>query len=242
MYTTDQIQIGWMSCAVGGSTLLGQLIGGGLVKVLRRQKWQMVVCAVLMTAFIGGMAATTQHTPRLAVALTCMGSIFVGYIELVALTTAPLCVDDKDIGVATGVLGSVRTGLAGVALSIYSTVLANRVALNVPEYVTAAASQAGLSDDAIPSLIAGLSGTGSLEAVSGLNDEILAAASDAFQTAYSKSFQVVYLISISFGGLAIIAALCSPNLESSFSESISRKMNLEHVGKKGVEDEKNVSV
>lgn len=74
----------------------------------------MVVCAVLITAFIGGMAATTQNTPRLAVALTCLGSIFVGCIEIVALTTVPLCADDKDIGVATGVLGSVRTGSVSV--------------------------------------------------------------------------------------------------------------------------------
>jgi hypothetical protein len=142
MYTSDPIEIGWMSCAVGGSTLLGQLTAGLLVKRLGRQKIQLIFCAICMATFITAMASTNRHTRSRAVAFTCIGSFFVGYIELCSLTTAPLCLEDKDIRLATGILGSTHTGLAAIALSVYISVLNNKLLVNIPKYVISAATSA----------------------------------------------------------------------------------------------------
>jgi hypothetical protein len=177
-----------------------------------------------MTSFIGAMTSTSQHTRPRAVAFTCIGSFFVGYIELCSLTTAPLCLEDKNIGLATGILGSARTGLAAIALSVYISVLNNKLLVNIPKYVIPAATSAGLPSSSIPALLEGFT-SGSFDRVQGISPAIIAEAYDAYQTAYAKSFQVIYLISITFGAMAVIAAICSPNLEGNFNQSISRKLH-----------------
>jgi hypothetical protein len=58
-----------------------------------------------------------------------------------------------------------------------------------------------------------------------MSPAIIAEAHDAYQTAYAKAFQVIYLISITFGAMAVIAAICSPNLEGNFNQPISRKLH-----------------
>jgi hypothetical protein len=192
MYISDLIEIGWMSCAVGGSTLLGQLTAGLLVKRLGRQKirLQLVFCAI------------------------CICS----------LTTASLCLEDKDIGLATGILGSTRTGLTAIALSVYVSILNNKLLVNIPKYVIPAATSAGLSSSSTPALLESFA-SGSFDKVQGISPTIIAEAQDAYQTAYAKEFQVIYLISISFGAMAVIAALCLPNLEGNFNQLISRKLH-----------------
>jgi hypothetical protein len=224
LYTTNPSMIGWLSCAVGGGALSGQVACGIFIKALGRQKWQLVVTASAMTAFIAGMAATNQHTKNLAVTLTILGSFCLGYVENMCLTLAPFVLDEKDIGLAIGILSSTRTWIAGMALAIYSTVLANKTAQFVPEIVGPAAEKAGLSADALPALLKGFA-SGSFANVPGLTPEILSIATDAYQTAFSKSVRIVYLISIAFGALAIGGAFFSPNTESRFDEGVARRMH-----------------
>jgi predicted MFS family arabinose efflux permease len=224
LYTTDPSMIGWLSCAVGGGTLLGQVVCGALVKALGRQKWQLVVTASAMTAFTAAMAATNQNTQTMALAFTILGSFMVGYVENLCVTIAPFVLDEKDIGLAVGILSSMRTWIAGIALAIYTTVLTNKLGELVPQSVVPAVEQAGLSPSSVPALLQGLS-TGSLSNIDGLTPSILAVAQDAYQAAFSKSVSFPYLISIVFGGLAIIGAFFSPNAEERFNDGVARKMH-----------------
>lgn len=54
--------IGWLSCAVGGGTLAGQVIGGLIAIRIGFIKYQMVFAATLMAVFIGALAAQTKDT------------------------------------------------------------------------------------------------------------------------------------------------------------------------------------
>ena len=231
MYTQDPLQIGLLSCIIGSTVLIGQIFAGFLVKAIGRQKWQLVVMACCMTACVGSMAATDQHNKNTAIALVCLAGIFVGYIELTALTLAPFCLAPADIGLATNVLASIRSAFASTAISVYVTILNNKAAVYVPQLVGSAATRAGLPTLSVPSLLAGLA-TGSFADVEGITPAIIAAAMDANKTAYAKSFHVVYYTSLVFGGCAIIAALCSPNMEQHFNDEIPRKL---HAGKIGTQ-------
>jgi hypothetical protein len=224
LYSTDPVTIGWMSCAVGGGALLGQVACGLFIKLLGRQKWQLVALTSSMTAFIAGMAATNQHNKSMAVAFTLLGSFSLGYVENVCLTLATFVLDEKDMGLAIGILSSTRTWIAGIALAIYSTVLNNKLATLVPERVSTAVEAAGLSTDAVPSLLKGFA-SGSFADVPGLTPEILSIATEAYQTAFSNSVRTVYLISIVFGGLAVGGAFFSPNTESRFNAGVARRMH-----------------
>jgi hypothetical protein len=226
LYVSDGglLEIGWLSMTIGGGTLLGQATGGFLCRPITKQKWQLVVFASAMTAFIGAVAAADPSRRSLGVAMTLLGSFCVGYIEIVIITTAPLCLAPEDIGLATGVGGACRAGSGAVATAIYVTILNNMLAKNVPKYVAPAALDAGLPKSSLPALLTGLS-SGNFTAVPSLTPSIETVARAAYKTANSESYKVVYLASIAFGLLAIAFSFLTPNLETQFSDSVARKLH-----------------
>ena len=159
-----------------------------------------------------------------AVALCFLGSFSLGYVENVANTLVPFTQKERDIGAAIGALISGRTTVATLALAIYSTVQNNKLAQFVQTMVVPVAEKAGIQADQIPALLEGFS-TGSFADVKGLTPEILNTVTIAYQTAFSKAVQIVYLISIAFGVLAIGGALISPDPDSKFTTQVSRRMH-----------------
>ena len=54
--------VGWLSCAVGGGTVAGQVSGGLFAMHIGYIKYQLVFSANLMAVFIGALAAQTRNT------------------------------------------------------------------------------------------------------------------------------------------------------------------------------------
>jgi hypothetical protein len=71
LYTTDIMEIGWQSCAVGGGVLLGQIIGGFSLSYVPKVKWQAIGAAAIGGAFISSLASISplHHTSAMAQAL-----------------------------------------------------------------------------------------------------------------------------------------------------------------------------
>ncbi|KAL1909663.1 hypothetical protein Sste5344_004511 [Sporothrix stenoceras] len=224
LYETDSMAIGWKSCIVSAASLLGQGLCGVLVRVLGRHKLQMMVGISTLTAFTGAMAATTPFTPHMAVAFIFLASVFLGYVENVALTIGPFCLDPGDLGLALGLLGATRSTLATTAQAIFVTILNNKLIVNIPKYVIPAVTNAGLPQSSVDALLAGLS-VGNFTAVPDITPTIVMAAVASNKEAYSQSFKIVYLAAIAFGGCGILAALNAPNSESKFTDIIPRKMH-----------------
>src|SRR6185437_5736776 len=113
-----------------------------------------------------------------------------------------------------------------LAASIYVSILNNRLATTLSANVSPAASKAGLPTADLPALFAALAaGTQTaLEAVPGINPTIIAAVRDAVKVAYSQAFKTVYLTSIAFGGLAIIAALFITSVDGLLTDFVARKI------------------
>lgn len=63
-----------------------------------------------------------------------------------------------------------------------------------------------------------------LEAVPGVTPSILAAVAAAAKDAYKVAFQLNYLISLAFGGLAIIAACSVRSLDGHLNTSVARRL------------------
>jgi hypothetical protein len=170
------------------------------------------------------MASTNRNTQDTAETLCFLGSFSLGYVENVANTLAPFTQKEKDIGAAIGVLISGRTTIACIALAIYSTVQNNKLAQYISEMVVPVAEKAGIKAESIPALLDGFT-TGSFADIPGLTPEILETVTIAYQTAFSKAVQIVYLISIAFGVLAIGGALISPDPDSKFTTEVARRMH-----------------
>lgn len=63
-----------------------------------------------------------------------------------------------------------------------------------------------------------------MEGVPGITPRIIAAVGDAVKMAYSQAFKTVYLTSIAFGGLALIAALFITSIDDLMTDFVARKL------------------
>lgn len=218
--------VGWLSCAVGGGTLAGQVLGGLFAVRIGAIKYQMVLAACMMTAFIGGLAAQTPHNRQyvkhdhfvrltltkfsLSTAFATLGSFGVGYIEILAATAATFVIrNQRQMGTPNGIFGSIRSAGGVLATTIYLTILLNVVASNEKKWVVPNVLKAGLPESSLPAFLAALS-SGSAEAIQqvpGVSPSIIAIGSEQLVASYVDAFQKVFLTSISWGGLSVIAAL-----------------------------------
>lgn len=223
LYTTDVQEIGWLSCSVGGGLLLGQILGGIGVRVLPRMKIQMTVAAVIMVAFVAALASSTEYTRSRTVAFLLVASIAAGYIENLTLSTMALVWESADIGLVAGVLGAIRTAASAVATSMYSSILTTEAAKYMPRYVPNAAIAAGLPSLSIPALFEGIT-NGTFAAVPGITDAISIAVGHAVKHSYALAFRTVFLCTLPFGVIILIAAVIAPNIEDYLTDEVARKL------------------
>lgn len=100
-------------------------------------------------------------------------------------------------------------------------------------------ASAGLPITSIPSFIEALAAqnTAALATVPGVTPSVIEAATIATKYAYQRSFEVVYLVSLAFGLLCIIASLTidGEKLDAAMTDQIARK--IQGVGAAPIEDE-----
>lgn len=226
LYSTDIMRVGWLSCAVGGGTLAGQVFGGMFAMRIGFLKWQMVFMAVMMTVFIGGLAAQITETEAyvefpwgiypilisnsMSIAFATLSCFAVGYIELLAATAATFVIrNQKQMGTSNGIFGSIRSAGGVLATTIYLTILTNTMTSNTQQMVVPAVLNAGLPQSSLEAFLIALnSGVATaIEAVPGVSESIVIAGSGALVSAYTNAFQKVFLASIAFGVLSIIASV-----------------------------------
>lgn len=144
-----------------------------------------------------------------------------------------LVCDPQDIGLASGLLGSLKQVSGTIATAIYVSILQGRIKQELAPTVTAAALNAGLPESDMPALLKAVTAGAStaLESVPHMTAQIAAAVGDALQTAYSRSFQTVYLAGIAFGGVATIAAFLTRSIDDRMTSEVARK--LRHIDSDG---------
>jgi hypothetical protein len=224
LYTTSVSEVGWLSCAIGGGLLLGQISAGLGVRYLPRMKIQMTVAGIVLTTFIGAVASSTPYSRGRTTAFILLGTMGAGYVENLTLSTMALVWEPDDIGLVAGVMGAIRTAAGALATSMYSSILATELTKHLKEYVGPAAVQAGLPNSSLSALYAGVS-AGSFDGVPGVTEGVLAAIAEPIKHAYAASFQTVFLCTIPFGAILIAAAIFyCPNVEDYMTDEVARKL------------------
>ncbi|KAL4808006.1 fungal trichothecene efflux pump [Aspergillus unguis] len=224
IYTTDSIQIGLQCSVVGGGVLLGQILGGMALGFVPGVKYQCIIVSCLALAFITPLSALGPDTWSMTIALGTLGCIAVGYIDNIAFPGVTLVVESQDIGLATGVLGSLRALAGAVAQAVYTSVLNNEQNTNLPKYVGPAAISAGLPESSLPMLLQALAAGTSTEAIPGATDSIVAAATEALKIAYSHSFKIVFYCTIPFSVILILSSCFVPNMENFVHYDVARRL------------------
>lgn len=110
--------------------------------------------------------------------------------------------------------------------SIYLTVYQNRLTGFLARDITRAATQAGLPSSEIPTLLSALnSGTqSSIASMPGMTAQLQQAIATAVQDATSSSFRVTYLCSLSFGGVALIAAFFATDVDKYLTGFVNKQL------------------
>lgn len=116
LFSTDVVYGGLLSTAIGGGTAAGQFSGSLLATPGGHMKWKLIFVTACLTGFVGGMAGAGQDQ-MIASALITMGSVSLGAIEALAIGVVTIVIEDqKEMGVASGVFGSLRS-VGGVVAS-----------------------------------------------------------------------------------------------------------------------------
>ena len=220
-FTTDVTYGGWLSCTVASSTALGQICAGGIIRWGGNVRYWMIFSTFAMVGFVASLAALTPEKKGLGIALTILGPFFVGFIELTSLALAPLFCKAEDIGLASGLLASIRSAGGSVAVAVYSAILSNRLLDTIPANIVPAVEAAGLSENEVPALLTAYK-AGNLTAYS---PAVRAAVDAADPIAYTQAFKTVYLASLGFGGIAIIGCLFAKDAQKHLTDKVERKMS-----------------
>ena len=158
-----------------------------------------------MTAGIGGLAAVTQYTLGLGIGLSALGGFGVGGIIQPAVTMLTIISPDHVIATISAASISARLTGATIGYAVYFNVLQNKLS-ELPMTVARAAVQAGLPTNETTVFVDAIIS----ENVGGLaqfSAGIISAGKEAVLTTYLQGFRLVYLVSIIFGGCAVIASL-----------------------------------
>ncbi|PYH87454.1 siderophore iron transporter [Aspergillus ellipticus CBS 707.79] len=223
LYTTNTIKAGWLSISTGAGVIVGEVAAGLLMKSIGFTKYQLIVTTLMITTFSGALASIDQDRQSYGLAFTALGGFWVGYLELITIIMCPLYCEPKDIGLASGFLGSAKQVAGTIATAIYVAILSSRIATTIPRDVPAAALKAGLPSSSLSSLLSAID-TSAYDSVPGMTGSILSAVENATKTAYSQSFRTVFLVSIAFGGLSVITALFSRPVDGRFTGAVAARL------------------
>ena len=225
LYSTDQIMIGLMSGTVGGSIAFGQVFGGATIR-FGWGHWQLRGAAVLMCVFIGGMAAANASTRTLAIVFCCLGSFAVGIVEVIGIVAVPFTVPPGDLGLASGLLGSMRSTLGSVALAIFTSILSSEKKTQIPSRLNPLAEQDSLPASSITALLtAGMSGAvATIASIPGIPADRVATYIKAIQEGNVASYRVVFFSSLAFGIFALACAFFTKNFSNHFTNDVSRRL------------------
>lgn len=223
VYTTDVMTIGWQSSVVGGGILLGQAMGGIFISYVPKVKYQTIIAAVIAMAFTASLASISENQHANFIAFGVLGCVAIGFVDNITFPGVTLVIEPQDIGLATGVLGSIRAAGGAIAQALYVSVLDNKIKTYLPKYVAPAAVKAGLTTSSLPSLFAGLA-TGNFSAVPDITPAILAVVGQEVKHAYISSFRVVFYVTIPFSALLILAACFVPNMEQYLGMNVAKRL------------------
>ena len=234
--THSHMWVGLVSCLSNCGILFGEYVGAW---GKRRTDIQIRVVFTCGSAFLASMAACTPNTPAMACVLAFLATAFIGYNEILNSTVATICIDDqREIGTATGAGGSARSFISTICSTVYTVVLSNRLASTIPKLVPPAIVSAGLPPSSVAAFLAALTAGTPMTDVKGVTPSIEAAGVQAYQQASARAYKTVFLTTLAFSGVGIIATIFCPNVDRLLVGDVSVTLGERADTSKQVETEK----
>lgn len=165
----------------------------------------------LLAAFSGSLACITPNDTRLVVFLTTMTGFGVGGVLVPAATVAVMVTPDFAIATCVALSLAIRTVGGSIGYAIYFNVFVNKLTPKLPAYIGEYAVKAGLPLTSAEAFVGTLlTAPEKIMEIPGVTPEILQAAALGSRWAYADSLRWVWIATIPFGVVAIVACCFLP--------------------------------
>ena len=227
VYGQDPVGVGVRGIPIGFSILAGAFIVLWLLSVLRGHNRElMIASSIIMTAGIGALASLHADTLFRAWGLLIIAGLGIGGIVVPAsIMTTIICPDDLIATVAALTL-AVRVIGGSIGYTVYYNVFINKFVPNALYYIggTMELKLNITNPEAIKTAITltGASLLEELKMIPGIQGNELAyeAVVQAGQIAYAESYRYVYLVSIAFGVISIVASVFLGNINEYMDDHV----------------------
>ena len=239
----DLIYLGWLSSLIGCGIISGQMTGGWLCNVIGKAKYQCMAMFLLGGIFLGSAAVITADNKAVEIGLIFMGCFWIGWNEVVCLANATIILhDQQEIGVAGGVAGAIRGMISAISLSVYTSVLSNRLPETIAARVPTALVGAGLPASSVEDFLAAITAgsASAFAAVDGITPNIISVGLRAYKVANAEAYRTVYLSVIAFAGIGFILCFFAGNTEELMLDGLAATLHGEATERptKTVDEEK----
>lgn len=251
MFTTDPIRIGELNIVQGVGNIVGGVVLSAFIYKMKHVPIQFFVGTFIQTLFLGLYALITPDTLAMALVFQFFANVPFAWLTLLSYVTAGLHVPQRDLGLASGLIGTFRSLGGSIGTAVLNVVLTSKANIEVPKRIVETTVPLGFDPANIPALVGGLlSGSPAvLAAVPGATPEIIAAAGRALNFAYgiqhlyiilivAYAFRITYLVTIPFGVIVICISLFVRDPSKYFTKHIAVHLEREVIGKKPVHSEK----
>lgn len=211
-------------CFVFGSIL------GGIIASFTGPRLPTICFMLLAFPFLGAAAANPLDM-EMTMAFVILGCFMVGAADGIAIATTTFPIHSQgEIGTAGGLGGFLRLFVSTVAVAIYSTVHANKLASALPTEIGKAVAEADLPSSSLPALISALSGTTPIADVPGATEDIVQLGRDGYRKGHSRAIATVFFTNLAFCGIALILSFFVANNDATQENFIAS-----HIHTKGEE-------
>lgn len=226
VYGHDPVGVGIRTMSIGFAILLGACLVLWLLSQLRGHNREMLfVSSVLMTAGCGALAiATVDNLNKLYGILIVAGLGIGGIVVPASIITTIICPDDI-IATVSALTLSIRVIGGCIGYTVYYNVFISKFVPNATKYIGDAMSQIGISNKTYVAQAIGITGSSllpNLRQIPGIGDNNTAydIVVKAGQLAYAESYKYVYLASIAFGVVSIVASVFLPDIREYMDDHV----------------------
>ncbi|KAL3486861.1 fungal trichothecene efflux pump [Aspergillus germanicus] len=196
-------------------TILAGIFVLTIVPRLGHERWQLIGFLVVQTGMIGSMGSVEVDDKAQAIATIIIVAASVTPPQYLAFGMISLGLEDQDdIGISQGLLCTFRLIGGAIATAIYTAIQSNRYNALIGDRVREAASQSGFTGDISALLAAAQANTeAAYLSIPGITDQVIQTVSAAAKVVSAESYQLVYEVAVAFGGLAILVALTTRDID-----------------------------
>ncbi|KAF2428787.1 MFS general substrate transporter, partial [Tothia fuscella] len=236
MWFRDPIKIGVSSIPGGCGGAIGGFLGGVLLGKHRFFSSRLMLIYGVSIKLIadGFFTRITPYTFKTALGLGFVAMFGVGFMLVALIVCTQLSCRDKNIGLATLVLGSVRAMGGSVAVTIFSSIINSTLKTDGPIRVAKKVIPMGVPKSSLGNLIKlVIGGKDDLAAkLKGVTPEAVHAAREVLKWSWGLAFQRMYYAAIAFSIIALFAAMFVKDVSHNMTENVAVQLQNDKTGLK----------